>query len=224
MTGITPVYGIRYPDSTTKLKELGGELAQMGSDFERAMQTAGIPPVSNPQIVTAPSAAARDAYWGTPTTEAARLALQAKGAQTVRTDKGWTEQYFATFNASTNPQGTTTPGWFVVSGRPEPLNTALIIPKAGWTVDPATTASRVGNRVVLSCRLNKSSSINNDDIGAVMPLGWRPGADVRGAAINYGSGSPGGVSVYANGEIHIYTAAVSGLVVAYFAITYDAII
>lgn len=116
MTGITPVYGIRYPDSTTKLKELGGELAQMGGDFERAMQTAGIPPVSNPQIIAAPSAAARDAYWGTPTTEATRLALQAKGAQTVRTDKGWTEQYYATYNAGTNPQGALPAGWYQTNG------------------------------------------------------------------------------------------------------------
>jgi hypothetical protein len=224
MTGVTPIYHIRYPDDGTKLNNLGPELGDMGASIEAALQAASIPPVTNPQIVAAGSAAARDAYWGVPATEAARLALQNKGAQTVRTDKGWTEQYLATYDASANPQGATTAGWYVVSGRPEPLNTALIVPKAGWTVDAATTASRVGNRVVLSCRLNKSSGINNDDVGAVMPIGWRPGADIRGASIQYGSGSPGGVSVYANGEIHLYTAGIAGMVVSYFIVTYDAIL
>ncbi len=116
MTGSTPVYGIRYPDQATKLKALGGELAQMGGDIERALQTAAIPPVSNPQIVTAPSAAARDQYWGVPATEADRLTLQAKGAQTVRTDLGTTEQYFATYDATTNPVGRTPAGWYRVAG------------------------------------------------------------------------------------------------------------
>jgi hypothetical protein len=117
MTGITPIYGIRYPDTATKLKALGSDLALMGGDIERVLETAAIPPVSNPQIIAAPSAGARDTYWGVPATEAERLALQAAGAQTVRTDKSWTEQYFATYDQATNPQGATPAGWYPVAGK-----------------------------------------------------------------------------------------------------------
>ena len=60
----------------------------------------------------AASATARDAKWGAPTTVAARVLLQNKGARTIRTDLGIIEQYFAVYNSSTNPGGRTTAGWY----------------------------------------------------------------------------------------------------------------
>lgn len=116
MAGVTPLYGIRYPNGTTKAKDLGLELGTMGSDIEQALQTAGVSPVIEGQIITAPSAAARDGYFGVPATESERLALQARGATCLRTDMGWTEQFFATYSTATNPQGTTLPGWYPVAG------------------------------------------------------------------------------------------------------------
>lgn len=61
--------------------------------------------VEQASTFVASSSAARDSYWGVPGTSAAQLALQNKGARTVRTDLGYTEQYFAAYNVSTNPGG-----------------------------------------------------------------------------------------------------------------------
>lgn len=116
MGGITPKFGIRYPNATTKAAQLGTELGIMGDDIERALLAAEVQPVTNQARIVAPSAAARDAFFGTPATEAARLTLQAKGAETVRTDKGWTERYYATYDAATNPQGAPQAGWYPVAG------------------------------------------------------------------------------------------------------------
>jgi hypothetical protein len=70
---------------------------------------------SNQEATTtfvAASATARDSRWGLPTTSAAQLVLQNLGARTIRTDTGFTEQYFAIFHASTNPGGRLTAGWY----------------------------------------------------------------------------------------------------------------
>jgi|GEM_PF-5909722 len=62
------------------------------------------------------SDAERDAHFGKPETEPARLALQARGVECVRRDKGWTERYFATYDPVTNPVGATSAGWYPVEG------------------------------------------------------------------------------------------------------------
>lgn len=61
--------------------------------------------VEQSSTFVASSQAARDSYWGIPSTSAQELALQNKGARTVRTDLGYTEQYFGAYNVSTNPGG-----------------------------------------------------------------------------------------------------------------------
>lgn len=116
MTGTTPLYRIPYPDGTTKAYRLGDELAAMAAGTEAALIAAGVPAATNPDRIAAPSAAARDTHFGVPSTEAARLALQARGAEATRTDLGWTERYFATYNAATNPSGMTPAGWYQVDG------------------------------------------------------------------------------------------------------------
>lgn len=115
--GTTPIYGIRYPDPTTKASQLPTSFQNLATDVEAALSAATIPPAFPAPVYVAPTAAARDIYWGVPATEPDRLTLQNRGAQTVRTDKGWTERYFATFNASTNPGGTTPAGWYPVGGQ-----------------------------------------------------------------------------------------------------------
>jgi hypothetical protein len=64
----------------------------------------------------AASAAARDSRWGVPTTIADQRILQNLGARTVRTDTGFTEQYFASYNATNNPGGAASAGWYPVAG------------------------------------------------------------------------------------------------------------
>lgn len=117
MTGRTPIYGISYPDGTTKASKLGDELGAMGISVEAALVAAGVPAVTNPDQATAGSDVARNAHFGIPSTEAERLALQRRGATCVRHDKGWTERYFATYDANTNPSGASTAGWYPVAGR-----------------------------------------------------------------------------------------------------------
>lgn len=116
MTYSTPLYGIPVPDGTSLAKNLPAELKAMGEGFEAALNAHVAIPVSNPAVVTATSEAARDSYWGTPTTETARLTLQARGATTIRTDKNITERFFATYNAASNPQGRTPAGWYAEEG------------------------------------------------------------------------------------------------------------
>jgi hypothetical protein len=123
MGGITPVYGIHYPNATTKAKDLGTELGTMGTDIERALQAAEVPAVTNSQFIVAASAAARNAYFGQPGTVAAQRALQATGASCYRSDRGWTEQYFAG-SAADHPQGVSAPNWYPVHGKMPALSAA----------------------------------------------------------------------------------------------------
>lgn len=116
MGGITPIYNIHYPNGSSKANALGPELQQMATDVESALKAAQIPPAQPMSIVVAASEGARNAHWGIPDSESARLALQSAGATTVRTDKGWTERYYATYNAASNPNGATPAGWYPVEG------------------------------------------------------------------------------------------------------------
>ncbi|WP_396190131.1 hypothetical protein [Flavobacterium sp.] len=120
MTYSTPLYGIPVPDGTSLAKNLPAELKAMGEGFEAALNAHVAIPVSNAAVVTATSAAARDSYWGNPTTETARLTLQARGATTIRTDKNITERFFATYDPTSNPQGMTPAGWYPI-GSPASL-------------------------------------------------------------------------------------------------------
>ncbi|WP_314148243.1 hypothetical protein [uncultured Leifsonia sp.] len=131
MTGKTPRFNIPYPDGTTKAYKLGDELAAMAGGMEAALLAAGIPAVTNQDRAVANSDAARNAHFGNPSTEPDRLALQMRGAECVRPDRGWTERYFATFNAQTNPGGATTPGWYPVEGR-KPLCRLTTSIAQGW--------------------------------------------------------------------------------------------
>jgi hypothetical protein len=114
----TPVYGVRYPKTSSKANMLARDFEDIAEDFEQIMLDAGVPPVVTGTPVVAASAAARDTHWGIPATATARLALQALGAQTIRTDKGWIEQYFAGLtDGGANTAGQTPAGWYPISGK-----------------------------------------------------------------------------------------------------------
>lgn len=144
MTYSTPLYGIPVPDGTSLAKNLPAELKAMGEGFEAALNAHVAIPVSNAAVVTATSSAARDSYWGTPTTETARLTLQARGATTIRTDKNITERFFATYDATTNPQGMTPAGWYPI-GAPSSLipTTRSAAERDALFGTPSTSATQI---------------------------------------------------------------------------------
>jgi hypothetical protein len=90
----------------------------------------------------AASATARDSHWGVPTTGAAQILLQNLGARTVRTDTGYTEQYHGVYNASTNPGGRKTAGWYPV---PQTTGLAPIRPTTATFVTGTGTVNSVGS-------------------------------------------------------------------------------
>lgn len=148
-TRYTPVYNIPVPGADDKPKDFSDQIWALGLGVEAALAAASIPGTSNPDIRVSASAAARDAYFGTPTTSAAQLALQRRSALTLRTDLGWAEQYFALYNATTNPAGARGgPGWFPVFGNMPTFNllstTSTLV--NGWTTKAITLAEATINR------------------------------------------------------------------------------
>lgn len=106
--------------------------------------------VEQASTFVASSQAARDSYWGVPSTSAQQLALQNKGARTVRTDKGITEQYFGVYNVSSNPGGRDSSGWY-------PINKSMGLTPIGPTsvaitgTGASATATPVGSTNFSQC-------------------------------------------------------------------------
>lgn len=84
--------------------------------YDDGITTQWIEARSMPSSYVASSSSVRDSYFGVPADETQRLALQNSGVQCFRSDKGWTEQYLATYNSSTNPGGATPAGWYPFQG------------------------------------------------------------------------------------------------------------
>lgn len=134
----TPIYGIRKPKSTRLAKWIWQSIGRIADDVESALSIFGLPPVVTGTPVVAASAGARDAHWGVPANSTESLALQAAGAMTIRTDKGWIEQYFALYNAGTNPTGASVAGWYPIGGyMPQfsvDASSAVSIASGAWAV------------------------------------------------------------------------------------------
>jgi hypothetical protein len=75
--------------------------------------------VANPTVFAAASASARDAKYGDPAAMSAtqRKTLQDSGVLVWRTDLNILEKFLATYNASTNPVGAATFGWYPIRGQ-----------------------------------------------------------------------------------------------------------
>lgn len=185
MTGHTPIYNIPYPDSSTKAYLLGEELKAMGLGVENAIVAAGVPPTSNPQAQVAASEAARDQFWGVPADRAAQLLLQSKGAQTIRTDLGYTEQYYAEYDAALNPGGATPAGWYRVYGGD---------PDTSWVSCTYSAGFTAGSAMQARVRFIDKDTVEFDGGGsgtfasnqyitfATIPAGYRPQRDTYQAA------------------------------------------
>lgn len=114
----SPVYGIRTPKPGARAYLLGTLLGHTAADIETVLGEFGLPPVLSGTPIVASSSAARNAHWGTPANATQRLALQNLGAITVRTDLGWTEQYFAGLtDGGSNPAGVAVAGWYPILGK-----------------------------------------------------------------------------------------------------------
>lgn len=122
--------------TSTDLIAPGGQPQALWNDLAQDISTA----ITNVQAanVVAASSTARDTYWGTPTTTATQRALQDRGAHTIRTDLGWTERYYATWNGSTNPGGAAVAGWYPVAGK-----MPYVVARRAATQALTTTASAV---------------------------------------------------------------------------------
>lgn len=76
-----------------------------------------------------------------------------QGQRVWRNDKGWEESYFALYNATTNPAGTSVAGWYPIAGampfgRVVRSGTAAVISSSAYTdISPTTywTTDRVVN-------------------------------------------------------------------------------
>lgn len=123
----------------------------------------------NPTIFVATSSTARDAYWGVPATESARLVLQNKGATTLRPDLGFTEIYLATYNASTNKGGANPAGWYPIDdssiAQATRYNASAAVMPATATAVPALSAIGVAPGSPVS--LEFDIQIENAGSGAV---------------------------------------------------------
>lgn len=88
------------------LAAIGGRLTTVETDLDDRMP-----------LQTFASDAARNAFWGSPSTSAAQLALQAKGPLAIRSDFGGLVQtYLGPYDATTNPQGANPAGWYFLPG------------------------------------------------------------------------------------------------------------
>lgn len=123
-------------------------------------------------IYVAASSAARDAHFGTPANATARLALQNAGALCIRTDKGWTEQYFAnTTDGGSNPGGVTTAGWYPLAGSIELEFSISSNPSVATTDTTISWAAKVnGPTGAWASSPNPSRIV----LGAVALGVWRP--------------------------------------------------
>lgn len=111
--GVTPIYNISYPDGTTRVIDLPTALHDEAYSIEAALTAFGMPPVISGTPIVAASSAARDLYWGVPSTASARRALQNLGAEAIRTDTGITERYYAGLtDGGANPGGKAVAGWY----------------------------------------------------------------------------------------------------------------
>jgi hypothetical protein len=97
----TPKFQIAYPDGTSNLTPLQDWFSAIANGVENALNTGlgGAPRLAN-------SDSERAAIFPSPV----------QGNTVLRPDKGYTEQYFALYNAGTNPAGATPAGWYPVAG------------------------------------------------------------------------------------------------------------
>ncbi|GAB2558838.1 hypothetical protein [Leucobacter ruminantium] len=205
----TPRFNIKYPEGADKPKDFPAHTEALALSVESALIAASIPGTSNPDIRVCPTAAARNSYFGTPTTTAAQLALQARGPLAIRTDTDSIERYWAAKSAS-NPHGKATAGWYPVAGASVALPPADLITSNAASVGAGFKLFRnyegfVTGEVDIG-RSTNTDFPNGGDL-VQLPVGWRPESTVeRPGAVTQG-GSPGfhTAQIQTNGWIRVWS-------------------
>lgn len=93
----TSPWNIPYPDGPTNLTALQSHFANIATAVNAALTTG---------LGGAPRIATSDSM------RASLFPAPIQGDSVVRPDKGYTEQYYALYNASTNPSGAAPAGWY----------------------------------------------------------------------------------------------------------------
>lgn len=187
----TPIYGIRYPKPTAPAMYLPDAFAHIGADLEQALRTADIPAVTPAPVMVAPSAAARDAYWGVPATADDQLALQNRGATTIRTDLGTTQRYYAT---ATRP----TAGWWSEPTAAAARDRAMSVTNSFSNPTVAQDFPVAADKAALDLPFVKASAASLLRVNITIPLVFSSGAtQVMTAVINIdGTDYPVGTQIF----------------------------
>lgn len=201
---VTPNFAIPYPDGTTALTPLQDRFADIANAVDGALVT-GL--AGAPRLATSDSA--RNALFPSPV----------QGNLCDRPDKGYIEEYFTLYDASTNPGGATPAGWYPVAinqsstGTPHANDTGWI--QAGASGGPSLSANytntvssvwnglwvrRRNGVVYIDGSVSKSSAIGVLDTAITMPVGWRPLTVASGVAI-IGTNSPAAAIVRVDGTV-----------------------
>lgn len=106
-------FNIPYPDGSSGLTPLAAWFAGIAVGVDNALMTGigGAPRLAN-------SDTERNTIFPSPV----------QGNSVMRPDKGWIEQYFQAYNATTNPSGATPAGWYPTMG----ATPGVVLYRAPW--------------------------------------------------------------------------------------------
>lgn len=187
---VTTKFQIVYPDGTSTLAPLQDWFAALANSTETALNTGlgGAPRLAN-------SDSERNTIYPSPV----------QGNTVVRPDKGWTEQYFATYNASTNPSGATPSGWYPASGAmptgvARRTTAALAVNNGSYTnisANAAWTPNNMGGITYTDGFIVPTAGIYQVEWSLIMVATMN---GIAGIAVN-AAGTPGGDVLHAVGPI-----------------------
>lgn len=192
----TKNWGLQVPTKSTPLTPLATPFALLASSISDALTSilSGTAKKGTP--------AQRDAFYGTPTTSATQLALQ--GATWYNTTGQVEQVYRAAYNATTNPLGMSSAGWYN-AGAPADTGWQAITSTADGYVAAGAYWRRIGSALYLRGQINPPGSAwpNASVVGAaVIPANVAPSAGTGWAAVGSGNAVTKGV-VQSNGSIDI---------------------
>lgn len=154
----------------------------------------------------AASSTARDAHFGVPANDTQRLALQNSGAECIRTDLGYNESYYATYNSSTNPGGATPAGWYPATGATPNL---AVITNTAQNLAATAAAITFGGSLIQDIENNVSFNKSTGTVTIAQPGLYR----VTGAfTVNATTSGTKGIYIYKNGATYFSQALTTAVV------------
>lgn len=193
---------IYYPAGGDSIVPLQTTFATQAASVQNALNA-----VRNGATPIVADAAARNAIFPSPV----------QGNAVYRSDLGYVERFYSSWNASTNPGGMYTAGWQRDGG------------DSGWVTIPnrsgisGTQQGRIVGQIVtirgnVTGSFPKNSATAKNLNGALSEL-WRPSANMWGSVYG-GSGYAGVVVMRADGSLSIWNRSASTWSSAQYSITY----